>query len=88
MSLIPLPRAEGRQPGLRGRGREPYVAWEEEGRKGREWLGAGREGRREGGARGALLKFKGIPGVTVSSTCNDISSSDTATTYWDTSPKP
>ena len=77
MSLIPLPRAEGRHSGLRGRGRgEPYVArkgaWEEGGRKGREWLGAGREeGREERG--GALLKFKGISGVTVSSTCNDIS---------------
>ena len=78
MSLIPLPRAEGRHSGLRGRGRgEPYVARKGASvgggrRKGREWLGAGREeGREERG--GALLKFKGISGVTVSSTCNDIS---------------
>ena len=36
------------------------------------WAPEEREGRRE--ERGAaLLKFKGISGVTVSSTCNDIS---------------
>ena len=61
------------------------------GRKERERVVGRRKRRREGGREeggGALLKFKGIPGVTVSSTCNDISSSDTATTYWDTSPKP
>ena len=76
MSLIPLPRAEGRHSGLRGRGRgEPYVArkgaWEEEEGKGESgWAPEEREGRREERG-GALLKFKGISGVTVSSSCND-----------------